>query len=141
MEQRFGRQNSSTVKFEDPKPVPGQINAIYQNKSLAGAIYMDSLRRIVLQEIAPDSDLRTRAPQAYDLHYQERMVKHLKTQGALNFATKMIRGEDTITPNGKFAIISENFGEAGKYGLGGKGDEDLCHTDRRARQLGAAQCP
>ncbi len=112
-------------KFQDPKPVPGQINGIYQNRSLSAALYMDSVRRISLLEMAPDSDLLTRAPAAYDLHYREHMVKHLQTQGAVNFAQGNMRGESTVTPDGKAVIISENFGLAGHYGLGGMGDEDL----------------
>jgi hypothetical protein len=36
-----------------------------------------------------------------------------------------VRCESSMTPDGKFGIISENFGKKGSYGLGGEGGEDL----------------
>ncbi|HWF43036.1 MAG TPA: OmpA family protein [Candidatus Kapabacteria bacterium] len=111
-------------KFQQPKPVVGLLNRIYSARQFAQGHFIDSVRRLVFQEMLPDSDLRTRAPDAWDLHYREHMVQHLKTQMAVDFATT-IRCESSITPDGKFAIISENFGKKGSYGMGGEGGEDL----------------
>jgi outer membrane protein OmpA-like peptidoglycan-associated protein len=112
-------------KFQNPRPVGGELNRIYNAKSLAGSLFMDSVRRIVMKEMEPDSDLRRRLPEAYDLHFRERLVKHFKTQGAVNFALNLLRCESAITPDGRFGIFSENFGETGKYGFQGFGEEDL----------------
>jgi len=112
-------------KFQQPQPVPGMLNTIYSNKQFAEAHFEDSIRRLVAQEMAPDSDLRVRAPDAWDLHVREHLVQHLKTQMAADFFQGLIRCESSITPDGKFAIISENFGKGGAYGLGGRGGEDL----------------
>ena len=76
-------------------------------------------------EMAPDSDLMVRAPDAWNLHYREHLVQHLKTQMAVDFFEGLIRCESSITPDGKYAIISENFGKRGTYGMDGEGGEDL----------------
>ncbi len=112
-------------KFQQPQPVPGMLNNIYTNKQFAEARFDDSIRNVIAQEMAPDSDLRVRAPDAWDLHYREHLVQHLKTQMAADFYQGFIRCESSISPDGKVAIISENFGKNGAYGLGGRGGEDL----------------
>ncbi len=112
-------------KFQQPQPVPGMLNNIYMNKQFAGNHFNDSLRMVIAQEMAPDSDLRVRAPDAWDLHYREHLVQHLKTQMAADFFQGLIRCESSISPDGKAAIISENFGKSGAYGMAGRGGEDL----------------
>jgi OOP family OmpA-OmpF porin len=112
-------------KFQQPQPVPGMLNNIYTNKQFAEARFSDSIRNVVAQEMLPDSDLRLRAPDAWDLHFREHLVQHLKTQMAADFFQGFIRCESSISPDGKVAIISENFGKNGAYGLGGRGGEDL----------------
>lgn len=111
-------------QFVEPQPVPGQFNSIYVMRRISQNRFMDSLRRIVWQEMLPDSDLRLRLPDAWDLHYREHMIAHLKTYSALEFGL-WSRCETSITPDGKLAIFSENFGKAGQYGLGGMGGDDL----------------
>jgi outer membrane protein OmpA-like peptidoglycan-associated protein len=111
-------------KFQQPQAVGGLLNNIYSARQFAQGHFLDSIRTLVFKEMLPDSDLKTRAPDAWDLHYREHMVKHLQTQMAVDFATT-IRCESSITPDGKFAIISENFGKKGSYGMGGEGGEDL----------------
>jgi OOP family OmpA-OmpF porin len=112
-------------KFQQPQPVTGMLNNIYTNKQFAESHFDDSLRMVIAQEMAPDSDLRVRAPDAWDLHYREHLVEHLKTQMAADFFQGLIRCESTISPDGKAAIISENFGKTGAYGMAGRGGEDL----------------
>jgi len=112
-------------KFQQPQPVPGMLNNIYASKQFAEGQFDDSIRQLIMREMAPDSDLKVRAPDAWDLHYRELLVEHLKTQMAVDFFEGMIRCESSITPDGKDAIISENFGKSGAYGLGGRGGEDL----------------
>jgi outer membrane protein OmpA-like peptidoglycan-associated protein len=112
-------------KFQQPKPVVGLLNRIYTARQFAGAHFLDSIRAIVFHELLPDSDLRVRAPDAFELHYREHMVHHLKTQMAVDFATVIVRCESSITPDGKYAVISENFGKKGSYGMGGEGGDDL----------------
>lgn len=112
-------------KFLPPQPVPGELNNIYALKQYAEGHFDDSIKMVILQEMAPDSDLRLRAPDAWDLHFREHLVQHLKTQMAVDFFQGMIRCESTITPDGKLAIISENFGKRGTYGMDGEGGEDL----------------
>jgi outer membrane protein OmpA-like peptidoglycan-associated protein len=112
-------------KFQAPQPVQGLLNNIYVQRQWAEARFHDSIWMIVNQEMLPDSDLKFRAPDAWDLHFREHLVKHLQTQMAANFYMQMMRCESTITPDGKSAIISENFGKRGTYGMGGEGGEDL----------------
>ncbi len=112
-------------KFQQPQPVPGLLNNIYSNKQMSEARFDDSIRRVIAEEMAPDSDLRVRAPDAWDLHYREHLVQHLKTQMAVDFFQGLIRCESSITPDGKYAVISENFGKRGTYGMDGEGGEDL----------------
>ncbi len=112
-------------KFQQPQPVPGMLNNIYSNKQFSEARFDDSIRRVIAQEMAPDSDLMVRAPDAWNLHYREHLVQHLKTQMAVDFFEGLIRCESSITPDGKYAIISENFGKRGIYGMDGEGGEDL----------------
>lgn len=111
-------------KFTDPVPVPGQFNQIYQMRWQIQQRFMDSLRMLVRQELLPDSDLFYRAPDAWQLHFTEHMIAHLKTNAALEFGL-WFRCETTITPDGKYAIFSENFGKKGEYGMGGMGGDDL----------------
>jgi outer membrane protein OmpA-like peptidoglycan-associated protein len=111
-------------KFQKPEPVPGMLNNIYSYRSSVQMRFMDSLRQIVWKEMLPDSDLRLRAPDAWELHFREHMVSHLKTLAALEFGT-MIRCENTISPDGKYAIVSENFGKKHEYGMAGMGGDDL----------------
>ncbi len=115
-------------KFQNPQPVGGMLNRIYNVRQFAAAHYYDSIRQLSLKEIEPDSDLRIRAPDAYELHYRERMVAHYGTQMAVDFATT-IRCESTIMPDGKKAVISENFGKRNSYGMDGEGGEDLWLVD------------
>ncbi len=112
-------------KFEQPKPVTGMLNNIYTSKQFSEGHFDDSIRRVIAEEMAPDSDLRVRAPDAWDLHYREHLVHHLKTQMAVDFFEGLIRCESSITPDGKYAVISENFGKRGTYGMDGEGGEDL----------------
>ena len=111
-------------KFQQPQPVSGLLNNIYSVRQFAQNHFLDSVRTLAFKEMLPDSDLKLRAPDAWELHYREHMVKHLQTQMAVDFATT-IRCESSITPDGKFAVISENFGKKGSYGMGGEGGEDL----------------
>jgi len=112
-------------KFQQPRPVPGMLNSYYTSKQFAEAHFDDSIRQLIAREMAPDSDLKVRAPDAWDLHYRELLVEHLKTQMAVDFFEGLIRCESSITPDGKDAIISENFGKRGSYGMDGDGGEDL----------------
>ncbi len=113
-------------KFQQPQPVPGMLNNVfYATKQNSEAKFADSLRQLVYQEMLPDSDLRLRAPDAWELHAKERLIKHLKTQMAADFFQGLVRCESTIWPDGKQAIISENFGKKNAYGLGGEGGSDL----------------
>ena len=111
--------------FQQPQRVPGTLNNIYTLRQFAMARFHDSINAIVRQEMLPDSDLLYRAPDAYDLHVREDLARHLKTNMAYDFYRQVIRCESTITPDGKAAIISENFGKRGTYGLGGEGGDDL----------------
>ena len=115
-------------KFQKPQPVGGMLNQIYNVRQGAAAHFNDSIRQLSLKEIEPDSDLRLRAPDAYELHFRERMVAHYGTQMAVDFATT-IRCESTIRPDGKSAVISENFGKRNSYGMDGEGGEDLWLVD------------
>jgi len=112
-------------KFQQPEPVPGLLNNIYSSKQMAEGHFDDSIRTVIAREMAPDSDLQVRAPDAWDLHYRELLVEHLKTQMAVDFFEGLIRCESSISPDGKAAIISENFGKRGAYGMDGEGGEDL----------------
>jgi outer membrane protein OmpA-like peptidoglycan-associated protein len=112
-------------KFQQPQPVKGNLNNIYSYKQNAEQHFDDSIRTLVAREMAPDSDLKLRAPDAWDLHYREHLIQHLKTQMAVDFFEGMIRCESSISPDGKLAIISENFGKRSTYGMDGEGGEDL----------------
>ncbi len=112
-------------KFQQPQPVQGLLNNIYTMKQIAESHFNDSIRNLIAQEMAPDSDLKVRAPDAWDLHYREHLVEHLKTRMAVDFFQGLIRCESSISPDGKAAIISENFGKRGDYGMDGEGGEDL----------------
>ncbi len=111
-------------KFQQPTPVTGMLNNIYNNRQWVQNMFKDSIIRVVDREMLPDSDLKARAPDAWNLHRTERLVEHYKTQMAVDFATT-IRCESTISPDSKAAIISENFGKRGSYGMDGEGGEDL----------------
>ncbi len=119
------RARLDSGKASQPQPIQGLLNNIYTNKQFAMAHFHDSIWNLVYREMLPDSDLKLRAPDAWDLHFREHLVRHLQTQMAADFFTQMIRCESTITPDGKDAIISENFGKEGSYGFAGKGGEDL----------------
>ncbi len=110
--------------FQPPVPVGGMLNRIYNNRTSVQGHVRDSILRIVEQEMIPDSDLRLRAPDAWELHVREHLVQHYKTQMAVDFVST-VRCETSITPDGKYGIISENFGKKGSYGLGGEGGEDI----------------
>lgn len=112
-------------KFQQPTPVGGMLNNIYQNRQYFMAHFHDSIWNVVNQEMLPDSDLKYRAPDAWNLHFQERLLDKLKTQQTADFWSMMIRCESTISPDSKAAIISENFGKRGSYGMDGEGGEDL----------------
>jgi len=112
-------------KFQQPLPVPGWINNIYGSRQFAMGRFRDSINFLINQEMIPDSDLRLRAPDAWDLHVRELIIRHLKTQAAVDFYSQLIRCESSITPDGKNAVISENFGKRGGYGMDGEGGEDL----------------
>ena len=111
-------------RFVRPHPVPGMLNQIYQRRSYVQAYTKDSIERIILKEMEADSDLRERAPSAWQLHLNERFAKHYGTQMAYDFVTT-VRCETSMTPDGHFGVISENFGKRGTYGLAGEGGEDL----------------
>ena len=119
----------SSGKSEQPQPVPGMLNNVYyNNKTMAMFHFRDSIWNVVNQEMRPDSDLRLRAPDAFDLHFREHLVQHLKTEMAADFYMQMIRCESTISPDGKLAIISEDLGKKGAYGIAGEGGEDLWYV-------------
>lgn len=128
--QAFLRAKLVNDKPQNPSPVPGQINSIYWLKAQSQGRFRDSVRYVAQQEMLPDSDLKKRAPEAWDMHLNETLLRHLKTEGAVDFFLGLLRGESTIMPDGKFVIISENFGQSGHYstghyGMAGAGDEDL----------------
>ena len=112
-------------KFQNPQPVPGLLNQIYNRRQNVMANFHDSLLMVINHEMAHDSDLRLRAPDAWDLHFREHLVDHLKTQQAVDFFSMMIRCESSIFPDGKDAVFSEDFGKKGQYGIAGDGGEDL----------------
>jgi outer membrane protein OmpA-like peptidoglycan-associated protein len=112
-------------KFQQPQPVPGLLNNIYSNRQFTMSRFHDSIWYLVNREMAPDSDLKLRAPDAWDLHFREHLVQHLKTQMAADYFSMTIRCESTISPDGKVAIFSEDFGKKGQYGIAGEGGEDL----------------
>ncbi len=112
-------------KFEQPQPVPGLLNNIYNRRQQVMAMFHDSIWNLVNREMLPDSDLKLRAPDAWDLHFREHLVNHLKTQMEADFYMMMIRCESSIFPDGKNAVFSEDFGKQGKYGIAGDGGEDL----------------
>jgi outer membrane protein OmpA-like peptidoglycan-associated protein len=112
-------------KFQQPQPVQGLLNNIYANKQITMSRFHDSIWYLVNREMAPDSDLKLRAPDAWDLHFREHLVQHLKTQMAADFFSQTIRCESTISPDAKVAIFSEDFGKKGEYGIAGEGGEDL----------------
>ncbi|GEM_PF-1558045 len=112
-------------KWQQPQPVPGLLNRIYAVKAQAMEFFRDSILQVVKKEMIPDSDLKLRAPDAYDLHFRERVVDHLKTQMAADFFRQFERCESTISPDGEAAIFSENFGQRGAYGMDGEGGDDL----------------
>ncbi len=112
-------------KFEHPQPVPGLLNQIYNRRQWIMANFHDSIINLVNREMLPDSDLKLRAPDAWDLHWREHLVRHLQTQQAADFYSMMIRCESSIFPDGTDAVFSEDFGKAGSYGIAGKGGEDL----------------
>ncbi len=70
-------------------------NNIYTSKQFSEGHFDDSIRRVIAEEMAPDSDLRVRAPDAWDLHYREHLVHHLKTQMAVDFFEGLIRCESS----------------------------------------------
>ena len=112
-------------KFQQPQPVQGLINTIYTSRQSVMSHFHDSILNIVYREMLPDSDLKLRAPDAWDLHFNENLLRHLKTQTEADFFSQLIRCESSISPDGKAAIISENFGKRGSYGMDGEGGEDL----------------
>ncbi|MDP4232853.1 MAG: OmpA family protein [Bacteroidota bacterium] len=112
-------------QFQSPTPVGGMLNYIYQRQMQVMAQFHDSIWNVVNREMLPDSDLKYRAPDAWNLHFIERLTQHLKTSQNADFYSMLIRCESTITPDGKAAIISENFGKHGEYGMDGEGGEDL----------------
>ncbi len=111
--------------FQKPQPVPGLLNQIYNRRQMVMALFHDSIINLVNREMLPDSDLKLRAPDAWDLHWRVDLVNHLKTQEAADFFSQMVRCESSIFPDGKYAVFSENFGKAGSYGIAGDGGEDL----------------
>jgi outer membrane protein OmpA-like peptidoglycan-associated protein len=114
-----------TAMFKDARPVGGLLNNIYGNRQYMMALFHDSILRVVQKEMQPDSDLKFRAPDAWNLHFTEHLYQHLQTQMNADFFAQMIRCESSITPDGKLAIISENFGKKNQYGWDGEGGEDL----------------
>ncbi|HEY3874052.1 MAG TPA: OmpA family protein, partial [Candidatus Kapabacteria bacterium] len=119
------RARLDSGKVFQPKPVTGLLNNIYTSKQFSMIHFHDSIWNLVYREMLPDSDLKLRAPDAWDLHFREHLVEHLKTQMAADFFSEMIRCESTISPDGKAAVISEDFGKKGQYGFAGEGGEDL----------------
>lgn len=120
-------------KFVDPKPVKGMINKLYADKSTAAFVYQNNTRNAVLKEMNADSnllDLRKRAPDAWQVHYTERINRRVNTWGKVEFWEGYLRCENAVFPDGHAVIFSENFGQDStenqpKYGLGGKGWGDL----------------
>ena len=108
-----------------PSPVQGLINNAYSNKSVVMMNFTYSINQRVAQELQADSDLFKRAPDAYAVHQKEKLIHALKDNGAAKFYSNTTRCENTVTPDGRFAIFSDNFGKTGEYGLAGEGDDDL----------------
>lgn len=120
-------------KFIDPKPVPGEINRLYQSRNTAVFLYQNHTRNTVLAEMNRDSsliELKQRAPDAWDVHFKERVNKRVNTWGKVEFWQNYFRCEHAIFPDGHGVVFAENFGQDStpkeeKYGLGGKGWGDL----------------
>lgn len=120
-------------KFIDPKPVRGTINSLYRSRESSIALYKINTENDVTREMNADPallDLRTRAPEAWNLHRNERLNARVNTWGKVEFWKNMFRCENAVFPDGHGVIFSENFGQdssekTAKYGLGGKGWGDL----------------
>ena len=72
-------------KFQQPQPVQGLLNNIYANKQFTMSRFHDSIWYLVNREMAPDSDLKLRAPDAWDLHFREHLVQHFKNANGCRF--------------------------------------------------------
>lgn len=116
-------------KIGPPAPVYGLINNAYINKSNAMVHFNNAINDRVAYEMKADSDLLLRAPDAYAVHQKEKLYRALKDNGAAKFYSQFSRLENTITPDGRYAIFSDNFGKTGEYGLAGEGDDDLWIAD------------
>lgn len=119
-------------KFQDIKPVGGQINQIYAQKNSMGMMYMNKISNDIIQEMQRDSnmiDLQRRSLEAYNLHYRDELTRRVipdpRHLGLYYFVKMFMRCENTITPDGRVVIFSENFGLTDKYGFQGLGDDDL----------------
>ncbi len=120
-------------KFQDPKEIPGGMNKLYANLGTAHFMYKNNILNQIVADMRADTameELRTRLPDAWELHRVERIYKRINTWGEADFWEGFFRCENTISPDGRYAIFSENFGEdstskEGAYGFGGKGWGDL----------------
>jgi OmpA-OmpF porin, OOP family len=120
-------------RFQEVREVNGELNRLYNNRTIAMLNYQNQVRTKILKEMEADSmliELRQRVPDAWNLHYTERIQRQVNTWGEVEFWEGSIRCENTMSPDGRFAIFSENFGSdsgtaEGQYGFGGKGWGDL----------------
>ena len=120
-------------KFQNPTPIPGELNRWYNNLNTSHILYKNNILNKIVADMLADSameDLRVRVPDAWELHRVERIYKRINTPGEIEYWEGFFRCENTISPDGRFAIFSENFGadstnKEGAYGFGGKGWGDL----------------
>lgn len=122
-------------RFQDPKEIPGELNQLYARLATAHFLYRNNILNEIVREMSADSnliELKTRVPEAWEVHRRERIFKRINTWGEADFWEGLYRCENTISPDGRYAIFSENFGadstsKEGAYGFGGKGWGDLWH--------------
>ncbi len=122
---KVNQKNTLTKHIGTPTPVYGLINNAYINKANKMYEYALIINQRVEQALVADSDLFRRAPDALEVHRKEQLIRLVNNNGAAKFYAGISRCENTVTPDGRFAIFSENFGKTGEYGLLGEGDDDL----------------
>lgn len=120
-------QTHKTYKknFAKPTPVQGEINNVYISKGNATFNYQMQVRQQIQQETPEEKELFQRAPDARAVYQKEKLYKIVNTNGAAKFYRGFIRCENTVTPDGRYVIFSDNFGKTGEYGISGEGDDDL----------------
>lgn len=111
--------------FAKPIPVPGEINNVYVAKGNASFNYQLQINQKIQQETPEERELFQRAPDARSVYQKEKLYKLVNTNGAAKFYRGFIRCENTVTPDGRYVVFSDNFGKTGEYGMSGEGDDDL----------------